>query len=409
MRLGPFEIINRKSLADPEAALLALFGISPTTASGATVTASTALEVPAVAAAVRTISEAAATLDVSVKQTGANGIETPVDGHVATTLLRGQVNDWSTGYELIRDLVSDALRYDRGGVAWVNWVEGKPAEIIRYLPGIINVDLTRDTGEPIYKINDRTLPLREVIHVRGPFDRCPVSLAKEAIGLAGTMEHHAANLFGRGAKPSGILKTKKTLGDEGVKKMLAGWKAAHEGAANAGKTAILWDDASWEQMQLNSVDAQFHELRLFQVQEIARAFNIPAPMLGDLSRATWSNSEQKGREFLSYCLEPWLCALEGALARALLTADERKTGLVIRFDRDDLTRADLTARATAISSLISSRTINPNEGRDWLGLGPYAKGNEFANPNTGNSQPGKTGGDAPTSKPTEDEEDSANG
>ncbi|MEO6012729.1 MAG: hypothetical protein ABIQ30_03975, partial [Devosia sp.] len=50
--------------------------------------------------------------------------------------------------------------------------------------------------------------------------------------------------------------------------------------------------------------------------------------------------------------------------------------------------ADLTARATAISSLVSSRTINPNEGRSWLGLGPYAGGNAFANPNTGASQPG---------------------
>jgi HK97 family phage portal protein len=388
MRFGPFEIINRKSLADPEAALLALFGIQPTTASGATVTAVTALEVPAVAAAVRIISEAAATLSVMVKQAGPDGIESDVSDHPAQVLLRGMVNDWSTGFELIRDLVADALRYDRGGVAWVNWTNGKPAEIIRYLPGVITVDLTRDTGEPVYRVADRDLPLREVIHVRNAFDRSCVSLAKEAIGLAGVMEHHAANLFGRGAKPSGILKTKKALGDEGVKRMLAGWKAAHEGATNAGKTAILWDDAQWEQMQLNSVDSQFHELRLFQVQEIARAFNIPAAMLGDLSRATWSNGEQKGREFLSYCLEPWLCALEGALARALLTEDERREGLVIRFDRDDLTRADLTARATAINSLVAARVLNPNEGRDWLDMAPREGGNEFANPNTGSSQPG---------------------
>jgi phage portal protein BeeE len=103
-------------------------------------------------------------------------------------------------------------------------------------------------------------------------------------------------------------------------------------------------------------------------------------MLGDLSRATWSNSEQKGREFLTYCLEPWLRALEGALRRALFLSDERKR-FAIRFDRDDLTRADLTARATAISSLISSRTLNPNEGREWLGLAPYDGGNEFLNPN----------------------------
>jgi hypothetical protein len=59
----------------------------------------------------------------------------------------------------------------------------------------------------------------------------------------------------------------------------------------------------------------------------------------------------------------------------------------IRFDRDDLTRADLTARATAISSLISSRTLSPNEGRSWLGLAPREGGNVFENPNTGSNQP----------------------
>jgi HK97 family phage portal protein len=103
-------------------------------------------------------------------------------------------------------------------------------------------------------------------------------------------------------------------------------------------------------------------------------------MLFDHDRATWSNTEQMGREFLVYCLEPWLKALEGALRRALFTPEER-AGLVIRFDRDDLTRADLSTRATVINSLIASRVINPNEGRDWLGLSPRAGGEEFMNPN----------------------------
>lgn len=408
MRFGPFTLFEKKSLAIPEDWLMALFGVS-TTAAGASVTATSALEVPAVSAAVTTIADAAATLDVSVKEVDEKGIETPID-HPANALLRGQANDWTSGFELIRALMVDALTRDTGGLAWVNWVDGKPVEIIKYLPGIIEADTkTNNTGEPIYRIGSVVKPMREIVHVRGPFDRCPVSLARESIGIAAVMETHAARLFGTGAKPGGILRTKKPLGDEGVKRMLAGWKAAHEGAASAGKTAVLWDDAEWQQMTLSSVDAQFQQLWLFAIQEIARAFNIPAPMLGDLSRATWSNSEQKGREFLSYCLEPWLRALEGAFARALFTPEERAR-LVVRFDRDDLTRADLTARATAISSLVSSRTINPNEGRAWLGLGPYVGGNAFANPNTGSSQPGdpqKSTEEPKTPADTADEEDPA--
>jgi HK97 family phage portal protein len=113
-------------------------------------------------------------------------------------------------------------------------------------------------------------------------------------------------------------------------------------------------------------------------------------MLYDLTRATWSNAEQMGREFLVYTLEPWLKALEGALRRALFTPEERKLYRVV-FDRDDLTRADLVQRATAYSSLISSREFNPNEVRGWEGAAPYDGGNEFKNPNIDLRKPAQPG------------------
>jgi len=71
--------------------------------------------------------------------------------------------------------------------------------------------------------------------------------------------------------------------------------------------------------------------------------------------------------------------LEAIVSRALFSPQER--GLFrIMFDRDDLTRASLTERATAISSLISAQVFNPNEGRNWLDLAPYEGGDKFANP-----------------------------
>lgn len=109
--------------------------------------------------------------------------------------------------------------------------------------------------------------------------------------------------------------------------------------------------------------------------------------------------------------KPWLRALESAFRRALFTKDERRR-FAVRFDRDDFTNVDLTARATAINSLVASRVINPNEGRSWLDLPPYAGGDEYANPNTGASQPGlgHNGGPAlddkqpdPNKEPTADD------
>ena len=166
--------------------------------------------------------------------------------------------------------------------------------------------------------------------------------------------------------------------------------ARHGTKRTAGQTtAILEQGADWQPLSLNSVDAQFLELRQFQIFEIARAFRVPPHMLFDLGRATWSNVESLGREFLVFCLQPMLRAWESALSRALLTPEERAAGFVIEFEEDDLTQASIADRATAYSSLISSHVINPNEARKWERLPPYPEGEQFLNPNV---QSGASGG-----------------
>lgn len=389
MRFGPFKFFERKQ-TDQD--ILDLLGVGTATSTGISVSVETALSVPAVAAAVRTIAEAAASLKIGVVAVAADGTEAPDPSHPAHALLTGEANDWSSGFELIRQIMVDALTRDQGGMAWVNRaVDGRPLEIIRYRPGIIGVEYDADgSGRPAtYRINGRPTPAGEIIHLKGAFDKSPVTLAREAIAVAVVMEKHAGRLFGKGARPGGVIELPGKLGDEAAKKIMAGWKAAMEGSENAGKTGLLWDGAQWKQMTLSSVDAQFQQLRLFQLQEIARAFNIPAVMLGDLSRATWSNSAEMQRMFLLLCLEPWLKALEGALRRALFTKDER-ADFAVRIERDDFSKVDLSVLAVAINGLVSSRTINPNTAREWLGLPPRDGGDEYANPNTGSSQPGAT-------------------
>lgn len=352
--------------------------------SGFGVSAATALTVPAVQAAIRVISEAAATLDVTVKRrvgtTDGGTEEVDAPDHPAARLLAGQANPWTSGYELIRDLVAQSLTHDAGGLAWVNRVRGKPVEIIRYNPGSITVEYdAKGTGEPHYRLAGKKLKPGDVIHVRGAFDRCPLSLARDAIGLAKELERHGGNLFKNGARPGGIIESPKPIGDEGVKKMLTGWRAAHEGSNAAGRTALLWDGATFKALTFNSTDAQFLENRKFQILEVARAFRVPPSMLYEMDRATWSNMEQAAREFITYTLMPWLRALESAFNRALLTDDERGEYRIC-FDVDDATQADLTARSTAISTLISAQVLNSNEARDWLGMPPREGGDAYANP-----------------------------
>ncbi|MFG1202210.1 phage portal protein [Xanthobacter aminoxidans] len=385
-RFTSFLAPQRKSLAAPDAGIMALFGASAPTAAGVSVGPGSALQVPAVACAVRAISEAVATLDVKVmRRDGAAEVEAPE--HPVAGLLRDRVNDWTPGFEFLRDLVASALLYDQGGLAWVNRVGARPVEVIAYDAAHLTAQRHEDgTGAYRYFINGREEPAANVIHLRSPFGRSPVTLARESIGLALTLDAHAARLFGNGAKPSGLLSLKGRATPEAIKRIREAWHLAH-GGGKSGGTAIVDDDASYSPLTMTSVDGQFMELTGFQVLQIARAFRVPPQMLFDLERATWSNSEQMGREFLTYTLEPWLRAAESALRLALFSPEEYPTHRVM-FERDDLTRADLGARATAYSSLIASRVVNPNEVRAWEGLPAYEGGAEFANPHTGSNQAG---------------------
>lgn len=378
--------LQRKSLAVPDADLLALFGASAPTAAGVNVGPGSALQVPAVACAVRAISEAVATLDVKVmRRDGTTEAEAPE--HPVAGLLRDRVNDWTAGFEFLRDLVASALLYDQGGLAWVNRVGGRPIELIAYDAAYLTAQRHGDgSGQYHYSLHGRGIPASDVIHLRSPFGRSPVTLARESIGLALTLDAHAARLFGNGAKPSGLLSLTGKATSDTIKRIRVAWQLAH-GGGKSGGTAIVDDGAKYSPLTMTSVDGQFMELTGFQVLQIARAFRVPPQMLFDLERATWSNSEQMGREFLTYTLEPWLRAAESALRLALFSPEEYPTHRVM-FERDDLTRADLGARATAYSSLIASRVVNPNEVRAWEGLPAYEGGAEFANPHTGSNQAG---------------------
>lgn len=370
------------------------------TASGFGVSYGQALSVPAVQACIRAISEATATLPIALKR-NVGGELVDVDNHPALPLVTRQANGWTDAFSFIRDLVAQSLTSDAGGLAWVNRVGGKPMEIISYVPGSITVEYdSKGTQEPSYRIAGRRLKAADVIHVRGAFSRCPLNMARDSIAVAYVIEQHIGNLFKQGARPGGVITTPKPVGEAGVAKMLAGWRAAFEGSANSGRTALLYDSATFSPMTFSSVDSQTLELLKEANLQIARAFRVPPSMIYELSRMTWSNFEAAGRDWITYSLMPWLRAVEGALDRALLS-DEERGEYGFKFDIDDTTQADLTARSTAISTLITARVLNPNEARDWLGMPPRVGGDEFSNPAIEPAQPQPHAND---NKPPEQEE-----
>lgn len=350
---------------------------------GVSVTSENALKNAVAYGCVKVLSDAVAQLPLHLYRRTENGGKERATDHPIYELLANQPNDWTSSFEFRAQMMSALLRYDQGAFAWIGRVGGQIVELVHIPSQQVVVDVDPITREPVYKITEktgrqRTYDRTEILHLRHPDGISPLSAAKEAIAVAVVMERHAQKLFGKGARPSGVLTLPKGLSPAALKRAAASWNKAHAGDGGGG-TAVMEDGTTWSPAQFSSVDAQFLELRREQVIEIARPFRVPPPLLQDLGRATWSNTEELGRQFLSMALLPWLKLWEGAIRRSLLSADERADHYA-EFLIDDLVRADLAARMEAYAKAITNGILNPNEARAMENRPPYAGGEEFRLP-----------------------------
>jgi HK97 family phage portal protein len=333
---------------------------------------------------VELISSTVGTLPAKVFISNDKGGKDADRSHDAYRLVHDDANEWTSAGKLREQLTADALTHDAGGFAFVNRVDGKPFEFIRLPPGTVTFELDANTGEPRYKVGEgrgqRVYSFRDILHVQAPGGRAPIHDARDAIGLAITLEQKAAKIFDKGGRPSGILKFPTKLGPDVAARMSQSWNAAHAGEAS-GRTAVLEEGGDFTQLTFSSVDLQFMELRTFQIVEVARAFRVPPSLLFEMSRATWSNSEEMNRHFLQFTLLPWLKAWEAAYRRVLLPVDQRE-GVSIEFITDALLAPTTAARATAYQAFRSAGIMTANEIRARENLPALPDGNSLTSPFT---------------------------
>jgi HK97 family phage portal protein len=116
------------------------------------------------------------------------------------------------------------------------------------------------------------------------------------------------------------------------------------------RAPILQPGITYEQIGLSPEDSQFLETRQFEIPELCRWFLISPHMVGDLSRATFSNIEQLFLEFLTRTEMAWLIRWEQAIFRCLLTPAEKAAGFYAKHNVNALLRGDFVSRMTGFST-----------------------------------------------------------
>ncbi|GKX34642.1 MAG: head HK97 family portal protein [Rhizobiaceae bacterium MnEN-MB40S] len=378
--------VKSATLTDPYA--MEVFGAVPTIA-GPSINAATAINVPAVYSAIALISGAIGSLPAKVFDAPPNGGKRTAKDHPSYRLAHDEANDWTSAGELRSALTIDALLYGQG-FAYVNRVEGRPIEILRLDPRSITVKFDEQTGEPFYvqhtKDNgERVYSFRDILHIQSPLGVSPITAGREAIAISAVLEKHASKFFGGGARPSAVFwSEEKTPDNENgartITNIMSDYKKTF-GSDGPPRPLILPGGYRYQATTMNSTDAQFLENRRFQIEEIARVFRVPTPMLFDLERATWSNSEEMFQQFLTLTLRPWLDAWEWAYERCLLTPEERAGGYYVEFVIDDLLTADATTRATVYGQYRAMGSMTANEVRGGLNLPAMEGADTLDNPN----------------------------
>jgi HK97 family phage portal protein len=356
------------------------------TYSGVNIGGKSALYVPAVLQAVRLISETIGSLPCKVYHETEAG-KLPAKDHSAYRIVHKRANEWTGAGDLRTRLTADALLHGNGFAKVVPFEDGRPFELHRLKPGKVTILEDDVTGAPVYRVQEaggsRDYPHTEILHIPSFLSTSPITFGKEGIGLAAILERHGAQFFGSGARPTGIITNEKPQGSENGKKTADNIRASfREWQRDASGDPLVLDNGwTYNAPVMTSTDAQFLENRLEQVREIARIFGVPPTMLFELTRGTWSNTEQMGAQFLQLCLRPWLDRWTDAMTTVLFSEDEQEDHY-FEFVTDDLMRADAASRTTNMTALVTNRIMTPNEVRAILNMPPLPGGDELTNPHT---------------------------
>lgn len=377
--MWPFSLFKRSlenptvSLSNP-AAWLNLFNKS---SSGQVVNQETAMAISAVWACWRILAETIASLqwDVIVKDEKKINVD---NAHPYASLIENP-SELYTSFTFREGMMLNALAH---GVAYAQIIRngnGVATELV-IIPSdrVIPVE---DNRKLYYKIDGSDKPIRSINMIALPimsFDGVSTSpIITKARNLLGEMlsaQQLTGDFYANGGLLSGVVSTDVDLPPDAKKALKKSWEATHAGGGNGFKTAFLSNGLKYTPISSNLEEGQMLEMRTFYNQEVARIYNVPQHMIGELSRSTNNNIEQQSLDFAKYTIRPYVKRWEEELKRKLFSIDPSRQ---VRFNLDSILRADIEARAQYYQTMRMIGGLSQNEVRMMEGKNPVEGGDDY--------------------------------
>ena len=331
--------------------LTAMLGASSISASGASVTADSAMKVSAVYGCVSLIAGAIATLPLGVFERTADGRDKA--DHTYWWLFNEQASEGWTSSAAIEYIISSKLFYGDG---FGRLIRAKGGRVLGWEPlHPLSVYPFRHDGKILYRVTKSgeapyTLDSSDVLHLPslgfdGLTSPSPITYAaREAIGTAISAQQFSGQFFAGGANFDYALKTATKLTAEQLTQLTASLRARAQTGPRG--PLILSGGLEPAQLSVNSKDAEILATRLFTVEEICRVFGVPPHMVGHTDKTTsWgSGIESQGIGFVRYTLQRHLTPMAQEINRKLWPVRER---FFVEHITAALERGDLKGRYEA--------------------------------------------------------------
>lgn len=348
------------------------FFFNPVPMRGGNVTGDAALQLSAVMACVRVLTDTVSTLPFRLYRIGPKGEKIDQRDHWLYRLFAKRPNDYQNPLEFREMMMGHlALRGNAFAQIIANY-RGEVTDLHPIHPDLVSIEMLSNTNWR-YRVKNldgsqSVLARAEVFHIKGLSPNGimgynPIELARKMLATGLAAQDYGMRFFENDAAPSGgWIEHPGNFKDNEARRLWRDSWQEQQGGKNKGKTAVLEYGLKYhEGVTVKNSDAQFIETKRMTRSEIASMWRIPPHMIGDLDKATFSNIEQQSIDFVVHSLTPWLVRWEEAIKYTFLDVED--DDLCVSFPTISLLRGDSAARSAYINAGIMNGTLTRNEGR----------------------------------------------
>ena len=362
------------------------------TGAGVPVSPHLAENLSAVFSCVQAISETCAVLPLEVYRSDGDDVREVAPAHPVARLFQRQPNDQQTPVEFVEMVTAHCLLRGNGFAEIVRDGRGAPVTLRPLHPDWVNVLRIPGTRRVVYEVTEpdmhgtrRLLP-EEMMHLKDRSDdgivgKSRLQRARETFGTAIAAETFAASTYLNQARVSGVLMHPDEIGKDAAKNLRDSFVEENAGTKNAGNVVVLEEGVRWQQVAVSPADAEMLGSRRFSVEQIARLFRVPLPLLSTSDSQAYNSTVELHRAFVQHAVLPWVRRWEAIIDQALLSEEARRSTWV-EFDLDELTRANTLERwqSHRIAREIGAKSANEIRREERYNPRTDPAGNEYLAP-----------------------------